>query len=69
MDFLQGIFQNVYEELRANARECLGTKEFLQLELKQNKISMSKMFKQYSEDFGPGVDDVKKDNLFLIKEF
>lgn len=66
MNFLMDYFQNVYEELRANALECLRRKEFLEIELKQNKISMGKMFKQYSEDFGPGVDDVLGHLHFLI---
>uniref|UniRef100_A0A183BV37 DUF547 domain-containing protein n=1 Tax=Globodera pallida TaxID=36090 RepID=A0A183BV37_GLOPA len=50
--------ENVYGELKANARECLSSKEFLQIDLKMSQIRLAKLFKQYSEDFGQYTEDV-----------
>ncbi|KAL3068583.1 hypothetical protein niasHT_030874 [Heterodera trifolii] len=50
--------ENVYEELKANARECLSSKEFLQIDPKTGNIRLAKLFKQYSEDFGLYTEDV-----------
>jgi hypothetical protein len=36
----------------------LGTREFLQIDWKQGKVLLAKLFKQYAEDFGPGSEDV-----------
>jgi len=37
--------------LSDNARQCLKSSEFLQVDLKGEKVLVAKLFKQYSEDF------------------
>lgn len=43
--------EGIYDELSENARQCLRSSEFLQVELKGEKVLVAKLFKQYSEDF------------------
>uniref|UniRef100_A0A915P2C0 Uncharacterized protein n=1 Tax=Meloidogyne floridensis TaxID=298350 RepID=A0A915P2C0_9BILA len=43
--------EGIYDELSDNARQCLKSSEFLQVDLKGEKVLVAKLFKQYSEDF------------------
>ncbi|KAF7635759.1 DUF547 domain-containing protein [Meloidogyne graminicola] len=43
--------EGIYDELNENARQCLKTNEFLQIDLKTEKVLVAKLFKQYNEDF------------------